>query len=61
MGICIFRVIWMFSVVPGWHEIRAITLSYPISWLMTSTAFMLYYPRARRRLGFGKWALPWKA
>ena len=61
VGICVFRVIWMFSVVPGWHEIRAITLSYPISWLMTSIAFMLYYPRARRRLGFGRWALPWKA
>ena len=51
-GICVFRVTWMFGVVPAWHEIRAITISYPISWALTSAAFILYYPSARRRLGF---------
>ena len=53
VGICVYRVIWMFAVVPAWHEIRAITLSYPISWVITSAAFIAYYPFARRKLGFG--------
>ena len=52
LGICAFRVVWMFGVVPAWHEIHAITLSYPISWVLTAAAFLIYYPFARRRLGF---------
>ena len=48
--ICVFRTAWMFVVVPHWHEILGITISYPISWIMTSLAFILYYSRAKRRL-----------
>lgn len=50
LGICVFRTIWMFTVVPAWHEILAITISYPISWIMTSTAFIIYYNRAKKKL-----------
>ena len=44
------RVLWIFAVVPLWHDILAITISYPISWLLTSAAFILYYARVRRKL-----------
>jgi len=60
-GICVYRVIWMFTVVPAWHVLRAITLSYPISWVMTGLAFLVYYPFARRKLGFGRLALRTRA
>jgi len=50
MGICVFRTIWMFTVVPVWHEILAITISYPISWVLTSAAFIVYYNKAKKRL-----------
>lgn len=50
MGICVFRTIWMFTVVPVWHEILAITISYPISWILTSGAFILYYNMAKKQL-----------
>ena len=50
MGICVFRVIWLFSVVPQWHEILAIMISYPISWVLTSAAFFCYYKRVSKRL-----------
>lgn len=50
MGICVFRTIWMFTVVPVWHEILAITLSYPFSWIMTSAAFIAYYQMVKKRL-----------
>lgn len=50
LGICVFRVIWLFTVVPQWHEILAIIISYPISWVLTSVAFILYYRKASKRL-----------
>lgn len=50
MGICVFRTIWMFTVVPVWHEILSITISYPISWILTSAAFIVYYNKAKKRL-----------
>ena len=50
VGICVLRVVWMFTVVPAWHEIFAITVSYPISWILTAGAFIIYYNHAKRRL-----------
>ena len=50
LGICVFRVGWMFTVVPGWHEIFAITVSYPISWILTASAFIIYYNRVKKQL-----------
>ena len=49
-GICVLRVVWMFTVVPVWHEIFAITVSYPISWILTAGAFIIYYNHAKKRL-----------
>ena len=49
-GICVFRVIWMLAVVPHWHAVRAICLSYPISWSITSAVFIVYYLAVRKRL-----------
>ena len=56
MGICVFRTIWMFTVVPVWHEILAITISYPISWIMTSSAFIVYYNIVKKRLMPGEYS-----
>ena len=50
VGICVLRVIWMFAVVPRWHVIQAITISYPLSWALTSAAFIAYYMRIRRKI-----------
>lgn len=52
VGICVLRVIWMFAVVPRWHVIQAITISYPLSWALTSAAFIAYYMRIRRKILF---------
>lgn len=49
-GICALRVVWMFLLVPRWHEVFAITLSYPISWLLTSIAFVFYYGCVKGRM-----------
>ena len=43
LGICGFRVIWALFVVPLAPSMELISWSYPISWAMTSTCFIIYY------------------
>lgn len=43
VGVCLTRVIWVFTVVPAWRDIRSVCLSYPVSWAITSLAFVVYY------------------
>ena len=50
VGVCLFRVVWMFTVVPRWHAVRTICISYPISWLLTGAIFVAYYCAVRKRL-----------
>lgn len=47
LGICALRVAWLLLVVPAKHEIGMVCISYPISWTLTSAAFILYYRRFR--------------
>lgn len=52
VGICVLRLIWIFTVVARWHTLRMSLLSYPITWVITSVAFIAYYLRSgwlRRR------------
>jgi len=48
IGTCIFRVVWMLFIVPEWHTILGISIVYGISWVLTATAFIIYYLK-------GKW------
>lgn len=47
-GICLLRVVWIFSVVPFRHEISAVTISYPLTWGLTALAFIVYYLRFKK-------------
>ena len=49
VGICLARVLWVFVLVPHWHTIQAVTISYPITWGLTSLAFFVYYLRFRKK------------
>ena len=49
VGICFTRVLWVFVLVPRWHTIQAVTLSYPVTWGLTSLAFTVYYLRFRKK------------
>ena len=42
-GVCLLRVVWVFAVVPSHHTIGTVLASYPITWCLTSTLFILYY------------------
>ena len=33
IGTCLFRVVWMYAVVPHWHNVVAISIVYVITWV----------------------------
>ena len=43
--VCLFRVVWLMTVVRRWHTLRMLTLSYPISWIIAASAFIIVYFR----------------
>ena len=47
-GVCGLRLLWLFLVVPNYHTIVMVEASYPITWITTSVAVLIYYK-------FGKW------
>ena len=42
-GICGIRVVWLLTVVPKWHNMKTVMMSYPITWVITSGLFLIYY------------------
>ncbi len=42
-GVCVLRLVWLFTVVPGHRTVTTILFSYPLSWVVTSILFILYY------------------
>ncbi|MBQ9409635.1 MAG: MATE family efflux transporter, partial [Clostridia bacterium] len=48
LGTCLFRVIWMYAVVPYWNNVVGISIVYVISWVITGVAFTFYYIRCQK-------------
>ena len=49
-GICVFRIAWLLLVVPMHHTVWTVSWSYPVSWSVTSAAYVIYFIyRYRRR------------
>lgn len=42
-GICLLRVVWLFTVLPYYRSFTTILVSYPVSWVLTSILFLIYY------------------
>ncbi len=43
LGVCALRIIWLFTVVPIYPEIKTVLFSYPLTWVVTSALFIIYY------------------
>ena len=43
--ICVFRVIWIFTVVSRFHRVELLAAAYPISWVLCATVFVITYLR----------------
>ena len=54
LGACAFRVVWILTIfqIPEYHTIECIYISYPISWLLTTTVhaitFVIIYKRRKK-------------
>lgn len=46
-GVCLLRVVWLLALLPLRHELSTILVSYPISWVLTTILFFIYYKRGR--------------
>ena len=49
-GVCVFRVVWIFTVFKSLHTQFSLYVSYPISWTITIIAHMLCFLVVRKRI-----------
>lgn len=42
-GVCAIRVVWIMAAVPMWPGIDTIIFSYPLTWVVTTILFLVYY------------------
>lgn len=49
-GACLFRVIWIYTVFAGHRTLETLYLSYPVSWIITFSAHVIYYLLIRRSM-----------
>ena len=45
IGICLFRVVWIFTVFAHFGTLLSLCLSYTVSWTLTSIALLIYYKK----------------
>ena len=50
LGACAFRIIWLATVFKANQTVFNIYVSYPISWVLTLSAFLVYYVYGYRRI-----------
>ena len=48
-GICVFRILWITAVLPLHKGLRAIILTYPTSWILTTVMYVIYYNKGKWR------------
>lgn len=41
-GVCVLRIVWILVMVPKYPNIYTILWAYPLSWVITSTLFLIY-------------------
>lgn len=48
-GICLLRSGWLLIAVPTWNNMKTVMFSYPLTWIVTSILFIIYYSIYVRR------------
>lgn len=48
LGVCAFRIVWIWYVVPYYPSIEVIVWAFPASWMLTSGVFTVAYLRSSR-------------
>ena len=54
LGACGFRILWIYTVFAAFHEMTVLYLSWPVSWVITSTVHVIClvytYKKTKARL-----------
>ncbi|MEG2350737.1 MAG: MATE family efflux transporter, partial [Hungatella sp.] len=53
-GICVLRVVWILIAVPLQTNITTIIFSYPLTWVVTSILFIIYFHGFSKLKGHAK-------
>ena len=43
VGVCVLRILWLFTAVPLHRTLQMVLVSFPITWTVTSIIFIIYY------------------
>jgi len=46
LGVCVLRVAWVFVILPLHRVFDTVVISYPVSWVITSILFIVYYRKS---------------
>lgn len=49
-GICVFRIIYLGLFFPLFPTLEVLCAMYPVSWILTNTLYMIYYPIRMKKL-----------
>jgi Na+-driven multidrug efflux pump len=49
IGVCAFRILWIFKMLPVWHNMKTVVMSYPLSWIVTAAFFIIYFKYYTRK------------
>ena len=49
-GICVFRILYLGIFFPLFPSLEVLCAMYPVSWILTNTLYMVYYPIRMRKL-----------
>lgn len=42
-GVCVLRILWIIFILPIYPHFETVVVSYPITWVITSVLFLIYY------------------
>jgi len=45
VGICLYRIVWTYTIFNWWHTLEALCICYTSSWLVTTIAFIIRYQK----------------
>ena len=51
VGVCVLRLVWLATVfqIPEYHRIETVYLSYPVTWILTSLVYIVFFIWVRVR------------
>ena len=56
VGICLFRIVWIFTAFRWFHTLPVLCASYPASWALTDIALIVYF-RKGKWMEQGRWII----